>query len=74
MIDKDDIIDKNIITNKDVIDKDVVIENDDIIDKKVITNKNIIEKNVIEKIDTSRAKHSERHQTNNCDCRELDEF
>ncbi len=74
MIDKDDIIDKNIITNKNAIDKDVVIESENIIDKKVITSKDIIEKNAIEKIDTNRAKHCERDQTNNCDCRELDEF
>ncbi len=74
MIDKNDIIDKNIIMNKDAIDKDVVIESDDIINKKIITSKNIIEKNAIEKIDTNRAKHSERDQTNNCDCREFDEF
>jgi hypothetical protein len=68
------IIDKNIITNKNVIDKNVVIENDDIIDKKVITSKDIIEKNANEKIDTNRAKHFERDQMNNCDYREFDEF
>jgi NDP-sugar pyrophosphorylase family protein len=74
IIDKDVTINKNIITNKNVIDKDVVIENDDIIDKKIITSKVIIEKNAIKKIDTNRAKHFERDQTNNCDCRELDEI
>ncbi len=73
-IDKDVIIDKNIITNKNVIDKNIVIKNDDIIDKKIITSKNIIEKNAIEKINTNRAKHFERDQRNNCDCRELNEF
>jgi hypothetical protein len=73
-IDKNVIIDKNIITNKDAIDKDVIINDDDIIDKKIITSEDVIEKSAIEKIDTARAKHFERDQMNDCDCRELDEF
>jgi hypothetical protein len=65
---------KNITTNKDVIDKNVVIESDEIIDIKIITSKDIIEKNAIKKFDTIRAKHLEHDQRNDCDCRELDEF
>ncbi len=74
IIDKNIIVDKNIITNKNAIDKNVIINDDDIIDKKIITNEDVIEKNAIEKIDTVRAKHFERDQMNDCDCREFDEF
>jgi bifunctional N-acetylglucosamine-1-phosphate-uridyltransferase/glucosamine-1-phosphate-acetyltransferase GlmU-like protein len=75
IIDEDITIDKNAIIDEDsTIDKNITIDKNVIINKKIITNKDIIEKNAIEKIDTNRAKHFERDQMNNCDCRELDEF
>jgi hypothetical protein len=52
IIDKD-IIDKNVVTNKDIIDKNAVTKNDvideNIIDKNIVTSKDVIDEDIIDK-------------------------